>query len=47
MDFRIIELQKQLSENEKNLQKVGADIILGSISELQKVSLDLFKKIRN
>ena len=42
MDFRIIELQKQISENEKNLQDAGADLILNSINELKSINLALF-----
>ena len=33
---------KERNAYEKNLQKVGADIILGSINELKKINLDLF-----
>jgi len=33
---------KERNAYEKNLQKVGADIILGSINELKNINLDLF-----
>ena len=33
---------KERNEYEKNLQKVGADIILGSINDLKNINLDLF-----
>ena len=42
MDFRIIELQKQLSENEKNLRNAGADLILNSIYDLKDINFDMF-----
>ena len=33
---------KERNAYEKNLQKVGADVILGSINELKNINLDLF-----